>query len=183
MTVHPAKTQTSLGICPVWSVFAVCSMGSSGPRFLYADSEDWSDWADAQAESDRMPRLIRVFTGRTGLCWFCREVAQILCSWFLQSFLVTGSLALSNVWGIMPYFPEESNTTQLILWNYQLQAKGIDLIICSGTDNEGIWWLLEDNFAYWWKLSFNYDQIPSLSVPLLFVLALKIKHLCHRCYG
>ena len=24
----PAKTQISLGICPVWSVFAVCSMGS-----------------------------------------------------------------------------------------------------------------------------------------------------------
>ena len=28
MTVHPAKTQISLGIRPVWSVFAVHSMGS-----------------------------------------------------------------------------------------------------------------------------------------------------------
>ena len=28
MTVHPAKSQISLGIRPVWSVFAVPSMGS-----------------------------------------------------------------------------------------------------------------------------------------------------------
>ena len=28
MTVRPAKTQISLGIRPVWSVFAVRSMGS-----------------------------------------------------------------------------------------------------------------------------------------------------------
>ena len=28
MTVRPAKTQISLGIRPVWSVFAVCSIGS-----------------------------------------------------------------------------------------------------------------------------------------------------------
>ena len=31
MTVHPSKTQISLGIHPVWSVFAVCSMCSSEP--------------------------------------------------------------------------------------------------------------------------------------------------------
>ena len=28
MTVHPAKTQISLGICPVWSIFTVRSIGS-----------------------------------------------------------------------------------------------------------------------------------------------------------
>ena len=28
MTLRPAKTQISLGICPVWSVFTVHSMGS-----------------------------------------------------------------------------------------------------------------------------------------------------------
>ena len=43
MTVRPAKTQISLGICPDRSVFAMHS-------FLHVDIEDWSDWADAQAD-------------------------------------------------------------------------------------------------------------------------------------
>ena len=32
MTVRPAKTQMSLGIRPIWSVFSVRSMGSYGPK-------------------------------------------------------------------------------------------------------------------------------------------------------
>ena len=49
--MRPAKTQISLGICPVWSVFAMRSMGSSKDlKFLHADSKDWSDWADAQTD-------------------------------------------------------------------------------------------------------------------------------------
>ena len=32
ITVRPLKTQISLGICPIWSVFAVPSMGSCGPN-------------------------------------------------------------------------------------------------------------------------------------------------------
>ena len=51
MSVRLAKTQISLGIRPVWSVFAVCmkkawvlSYPSSTQRRL------WSDWADAQAD-------------------------------------------------------------------------------------------------------------------------------------
>ena len=49
--LRPAKTQISLGIRRVWSaqsdqVFAVRPVGS----FLHADSEDWSNWADAKAD-------------------------------------------------------------------------------------------------------------------------------------
>ena len=33
--VHPAKTQISLGIRPVWSVFVVRSVGSWGPKFFF----------------------------------------------------------------------------------------------------------------------------------------------------
>ena len=48
MSVCPAKTQ-SLGICPVWSV--LCAQWvAKDPRFLHADSEDWLDWVDAQAD-------------------------------------------------------------------------------------------------------------------------------------
>ena len=58
MSVRPAKTQISLGIRPVWSVFAVRSVGSYGPRVSSCGQRRlWSDWADAQADL--------VFAGRT----------------------------------------------------------------------------------------------------------------------
>ena len=47
---RPAKTQISLGIRPVWSESSLCAQwAAKDPRFLHADSKDWSDWADAQA--------------------------------------------------------------------------------------------------------------------------------------
>ena len=49
--VRTAKTQISLGICPVWSESSLCAQWvAKNPRFLPADSKDWSDWADAQAD-------------------------------------------------------------------------------------------------------------------------------------
>ena len=47
--VHPAKTQISLGIRPVWSESSLCAQWiAKDPIFLHADSKDWSDWADAR---------------------------------------------------------------------------------------------------------------------------------------
>ena len=48
------------GIRPVWSVFAVHSMEL---RFLRVDSENWSEWADAQA--DLSLRWVYM-----SFCWF-----------------------------------------------------------------------------------------------------------------
>ena len=46
---HPEKTQISLGIRPVWSESPLCTQWiAKDPSFLHVDSEDWSDWADAQ---------------------------------------------------------------------------------------------------------------------------------------
>ena len=51
MSVRPAKTQTSLGIRPVWSESSMCvHCVAKYSSFLHADSEDWSDWSDAQAD-------------------------------------------------------------------------------------------------------------------------------------
>ena len=51
MSVHPTKTPISLGIRPVWSESSLCAQWvAKDPRFLHADSEDWSDWAYAQAD-------------------------------------------------------------------------------------------------------------------------------------
>ena len=59
MTVHPAKTQISLGIWPVWSESSLCAQWvAKDPSFLHANSED-SD------QTGRMPSLIWVFAGRT----------------------------------------------------------------------------------------------------------------------
>ena len=59
VSVRPAKTQISLGICPVWSESSLCAQWvAKGPSFLRTDSED-SD------QIGRMPRLIWVFAERT----------------------------------------------------------------------------------------------------------------------
>ena len=49
--VRPAKTRISLGIHPVWSESSLCAQWvAKDPRFSHADSEDWSDWVDIQAD-------------------------------------------------------------------------------------------------------------------------------------
>ena len=68
--VHPAKTQISLGIRPVWSESSLCAQWvAKDPSFLHADSED-SD------QTGQMPRLIWVWA-HMPFCWFCHETAQI----------------------------------------------------------------------------------------------------------
>ena len=71
MTVHPAKTQISMGIRPVWSeslLFAQWVV--KDPRFLYADSED-SD------QTGLMPDWSESSLGARSFCWFCHETAQM----------------------------------------------------------------------------------------------------------
>ena len=69
--VHPAKTQISLGVRPVWSESSLCAQWvAKGPSFLHAESEDWSDWADAQAD-------LSLRWAHMPFCWFCHVAAQI----------------------------------------------------------------------------------------------------------
>ena len=57
MTASPAKTQISLGICPVWSESSLCTqLVAKDPSFLHADSEDSN-------QTGGMPRLICIFAG------------------------------------------------------------------------------------------------------------------------
>ena len=69
--VCPVKTQIGLGICPVWSVFAVRmkKLGSLVTHWAHSKESDQTGW---------MPRLIWVFTGCTVIFWFCHVVAQML---------------------------------------------------------------------------------------------------------
>ena len=67
MTVHPAKTQLSLGIHPDWSESSLCAQWvAKDPRFLHADSED-SD------QTGRMPHailLVLSWGGSNNSQWF-----------------------------------------------------------------------------------------------------------------
>ena len=48
--LRPAKIRISLGICPVSESSLCAQWVAKVPSFLHADSEVWSDWADAQAD-------------------------------------------------------------------------------------------------------------------------------------
>ena len=61
VTVCPAKTQISLGICLVCSESSLCVQWvAKDSSFLHADSEDSN-------QTERMPRLIWAFAGRTAI--------------------------------------------------------------------------------------------------------------------
>ena len=66
--VRPAKTQISLGIHPVWSVFAMPAWVAKEPRFLHGNSKDWSDYAQA----DLSLRWVH-----KSFCWLCHAATQM----------------------------------------------------------------------------------------------------------
>ena len=66
--VHPAKTQISLGICPVWSESSLCArrkLGSLATHWAHSEDSD---------QTGRMPRLIWVFTGRKDVGFVMRRL-------------------------------------------------------------------------------------------------------------
>ena len=82
---RPAKTQLSLGICTDWSKSSLCAQWvAKDPRFLHADSEDWSDGAAAQAD-------LSLCWAQWSFCWFCHEAAHFwLVDWF--RFIAPGNI-------------------------------------------------------------------------------------------
>ena len=69
--VRPAKTQISLGVRPVWSVFAVRMKKAWVLTYLLsAQRRLWSDWADAQAD-------LSLRWAHMQFCWFCHEAAKM----------------------------------------------------------------------------------------------------------
>ena len=99
--VRPAKTQISLGIRPVWSVFAVHRKKHWALNYLLsAQWRLWSDWVDAQADLSLcdfvdfvgfVMRLLKYFSKKQNLhrqlfkC-FCHVMAQLLYLWYIQAY-------------------------------------------------------------------------------------------------
>ena len=61
--------QINLGICPVWSVFAVCMKKAWSLVTHCAHSKDWSDWMDAKAD-------LSLHWVHMQFCWFCHDAAH-----------------------------------------------------------------------------------------------------------
>ena len=104
----PGWSESSLGICPVWSKSLLCAQWEAkDPSFLHVDSEDWSDWADAQAD---LPRLIWVFAGCT--CHFVGFVMLWLMYLISTLFTWVGS-----------YLPFSSSTAKLSTRPFSVSVK------------------------------------------------------------
>ena len=70
-SVRPAKTKINLSAqsdqssqCAQWV--------AEDPMFLHADSEDWSDRVDSQAD-------LSLRWAQKSFCWFCHEAAHLPC--------------------------------------------------------------------------------------------------------
>ena len=75
--VLPAKTQISMDIRPVWTESLLSTLRKTWPLTTYwAHSEDWSDWADAQADLSLL-----------GACHFVGVVVRRL-TWFYLSHIM-----------------------------------------------------------------------------------------------
>ena len=96
--VRPARTQTSLGIRPVWSESSLSAWRKLGSLATHwAHSEDWSDWADAQAD-------LSLCWAHMPFCWFCLEAAHfiwtpldIICSRDLRGLVTTDIQMVTNI--------------------------------------------------------------------------------------
>ena len=82
--VRPAKTQISLCIRPVWSESSLSAWRELGCSATHwAHSEDWSDWADAQAD-------LSLRWAHMPFCWFSHEAAHF-------SFVLSNDVLCSKV--------------------------------------------------------------------------------------
>ena len=107
MTLHPAKTQISLGIGLVWSESSLCTQWvAKGPSFHHADSKD-SD------QTGQMHMLIWVFAGRT--CHFVGFVMR----WLIYTYTIYAYFAPDP---LRSYF-DECQKMKFISY--------IDIVFCS----------------------------------------------------
>ena len=77
-SVRPAKTQISLGICPVWSESSLSAWRNLGSLvILSVHSEDTDHHADLSLLAD------------WSLCWFCRPVPWLIFCTIMQRLTIS----------------------------------------------------------------------------------------------
>ena len=145
--IPPAKTWISLAIRPVWSESSQSAQWlADDPMFLHADSEEWSDWADAQADlSLRWVHSFQkvhsedwsncgcagssVFVGHSWLCGFCFDLAHVfsvilMIFWPSQHYYIYIEPFLWRAWeGMLNRLNEfkEKRRKKILINNFKLQ--------------------------------------------------------------
>ena len=148
--VRPAKTQISLGICPVWSESSLCTQWvAKDPSFLHADSED-SD------QTGRMPRLIWVVAVRA--CLFVDFVMRRLI--YLTFKMELANKILTEEVNCLLYDLRESNSSQ----------KGIFLRLDFPSDWKSVFELNRSIAATtWWKTPRRWRKMPSFDRGMVII--------------
>ena len=138
--VCPAKTQISLGIHPDWSESLLCAQWvAKDPSFLQADSED-SD------QTERMPRLIWVFTGC--ICHFVGFVMRwpncvyIQCRPWSMPHYAASDLGLhylprSHLWDARHTLINTSKRLYMLKWTTSWQNQQNDCAPSDDSDQPG----------------------------------------------
>ena len=117
--VCPAKTRISLDLSPVWSESSLCTQSmAKNPRFFHADIEDWSDWADAQAD------LSRCWAHRS-FCYFFHAVAQMYVWPRVFIFQLSCAVLPSFLWASEEWFlchrggKQDANRLNIVLYIFR----------------------------------------------------------------
>ena len=93
----PVKTRISLGIYPVLSESSLSTWRNIGPSATHwAHCEDWSDWADTQAD-------LSLCWEHRSFCWFCHETSHILLKWHHNILQASGNKHSKQGWNIRKY--------------------------------------------------------------------------------
>ena len=140
MTVRSAKIQISLGIRPVWSEISLSAWRNLASLATHsAHSEDWSDWAYAQADSAQSDLRLRWVHNR----FVCFVVMWLIYSelhvFFCSHFSFTFYRILYNAETGIMMFTNETNLMFLSQnahlfwwWNFPLLASLSEVIMKGG---------------------------------------------------
>ena len=101
-----AKTQISLGVCPVWSESSLSAWRNLGSLATHWEhSKDTDHWADAQTDQS-------LRWSHTSFYWFCHEAAQ-MCFIYQEFFSLSTITSVKNWCRIYRKNPKISDTLKI----------------------------------------------------------------------
>ena len=154
MSVRPAKNQIGLGIRPVWSKSSLSAwrnLGSLATQWVH--SEDWSDWADEQADlSLRWAQSLFVGFVMSRLIWRMRDFGDVIFAFLRHSLVI--SRDMGHLW---LFFGNFRDIWKILMGYCTKWLKGYGIVFCLPHRQ------FEINLAKW---SFLLSRIMILLMPL-----------------
>ena len=110
-SVHPVKTQISLGIHPVWSeslLSAWRKLGSLATHWGHSEDSDQTGqmprliWRDSDLTGQMPRRILSLRWAHRSFCWFCHKAAHIvfesLCIRYVMSIFACDNMHFVRVY-------------------------------------------------------------------------------------